>query len=56
LDPSNIKLSKKKPKNISENSSHYIPTTINHFEQLFNLTQDAEDYRPEKDTDKEPYN
>ena len=46
----------KKPKNIGENSSHNIPTTINRFEQMSNLTQDAGDYRPEKDTDKEPHN
>jgi hypothetical protein len=44
----------KKPKIIGENSTHYIPTTINHFELLSNLTKDANDYRPEKDTDKEP--
>jgi hypothetical protein len=44
----------KKPKIIGENSTHYIPTTTNCFELLSNLTKDADDYRPEKDTGKEP--
>ena len=46
---------KKKPEIIGVNSTHYIPTTINHFELLSNLTKDADDYSPEKDTDKEPH-
>jgi len=44
----------KKPKIIGENSTHYIPTTTNRFELLSNLTKDADEYRPEKDTGKEP--
>ena len=47
---------KKKPKIIGKNSTHYIPTTINCSELLSNLTKDADNYRPEKDTDKEPRN
>jgi hypothetical protein len=43
----------KKPKITGENSTYYIPTTRNRFELLSNLTKDADDYRPEKDTDKE---
>jgi hypothetical protein len=46
---------KKKSKIIGENSTHYIPTTANCFELLSNLTKDAGDYRPEKDTGKEPH-
>jgi hypothetical protein len=44
----------KKPKMIGENSTHYIPPTINRFEFQSNLTKNADDYRPEKD--KEPCN
>jgi len=40
------------PKITVESSAHSIPTR-NHFELLSNLTKDADDYRPEKDTDKE---
>ena len=47
---------KKKPKIIGENSIHYIPTTINRFELLSNLSKDIYDYRREKDKDKEPRN
>jgi hypothetical protein len=43
----------KKPKIVGENSTYYIPTTINRFELLSNLTKNADDYRPEKDKDKE---
>ena len=39
----------KKPKIIGENSTHYIPTTINGFELLSNYTKNTDDYRPEKD-------
>jgi hypothetical protein len=46
----------KKPKIIGENSTHCIPTTINRFELLSNLAKDTDNYRPEKDTDKEPRN
>jgi hypothetical protein len=51
LDSSNIESLKK-----CLNFTHYIPTTTNRFELLSNLTKDADDYRPEKDTDKELYN
>jgi len=43
----------KKPKITGKNSTHYIPATINRFELLDNHTKDADDYRPEKDTNKE---
>jgi hypothetical protein len=46
----------KKPKNVGENSTHYIPTTTNRFELMSNLTKDTDEYRPEKYTDKEPRN
>jgi hypothetical protein len=44
----------KKPKIIGENSTDYIPTTLNRFELLSNHTKDGDNYRPEKDTAKEP--
>jgi hypothetical protein len=46
----------KKPKIIGENSTYYIPTMINRFELLSNLTKDIDDYGPKKDTDKESRN
>ena len=46
----------KKPKNVGENSTDYIPTTTNHFELLSNFTKDTDEYRPEKDTAEEPCN
>jgi hypothetical protein len=36
-------INKKKPKIIGENSTYYIPTTINRLELLSNLTKNADD-------------
>jgi len=55
LDSSDIE-SSKKPELIGDNSTHYIPTTTNRFELLSNPIKDADDYRPEKDMDKESHN
>jgi hypothetical protein len=41
---------KKKPEITGENSTHYIPKTVNRFELLSDLIKDADDYRPENDT------
>jgi len=39
--------------NASKRREEDIPTTINRFELLCNLTKNADDYRPEKDKDEE---
>jgi len=38
-----VSSNQKKPKIIGENSTYYIPTTINSFELLSNLTKNADD-------------
>jgi len=42
--------------NVGENSTHCIPTTTNRLELLSKLTKDADEYRPQKNTNKEPHN